>query len=258
MKLNGNTILITGGGSGIGLGLAEAFAKLDNQVIVAGRSAEKLAKVAQKGFITETADLSDLASIKNLAERVVEKFPALNVVIHSAGVAKNENLPIGADAGVEEEIITTNILGPMRLTNVLLPHLLKQESATIMPISSGLAFMPNAQTPTYSSTKAAIHSYAQSLRYQLKDTPVEVIELIPPYVRTSMMGESQAHDPHAMPLDEYISEVMKILKEQPEVKEVLVERVKEMRFLAEEGQEEYEAFFKKYNDRSAKANAAGK
>ena len=258
MKLNGNTILITGGGSGIGLGLAEAFAKLDNQVIIAGRSPEKLERVREKGFVTETVDLSNLASIKNLAERVTENYPALNVVIHSAGLAKNENLSTGADAGIEEEIITTNILGPMRLTNALLPHLLKQESATIMPISSGLAFMPNAQAPTYSSTKAAIHSYAQSLRYQLKDTSVEVIELIPPYVQTSMMGESQARDPNAMPLDEYISEVMQILKVQPEVKEILVERVKEMRFLAEQGQEKYEAFFKKYNDRGAAANAAKK
>ena len=258
MKLNGNTILITGGTSGIGLGLAEAFAKLDNKVIIAGRSPEKLKSVAQKGFATESADLSDLASIRNLAERVIENYPALNVVIHSAGVAKNENLPTGADAGSEEEIITTNILGPMRLTNALLPHLLKQESAMIMPISSGLAFMPNAQAPTYSSTKAAIHSYAQSLRYQLQDTSVKVIELIPPYVQTSMLGESQARDPNAMPLDDYISEVMQILKEQPDVKEILVERVKEMRFLAEGGEEKYEAFFKKYNDRGAAANTAKK
>lgn len=257
MKLNGNTILITGATSGIGLGLAEAFAELDNQVIAAGRSPEKLAKVAQKGFFTETADLSDSASIKNLAERVVENHPTLNVVIHNAGIAEVENLTGGADVGIEEEIITTNILGPMRLTNALLPHLLKQDSAMIMLVSSGLAFVPNAQTPTYSATKAAIHSYAQSLRFQLEDTPVEVTELIPPYVRTSLLNEQQAHDPHAMPLDEYISEVMQILKEQPDVKEILVERVKEMRFLAEEGQEKYEAFFKKYNERGAAANAAG-
>jgi uncharacterized oxidoreductase len=258
MKLSGNTILITGGGSGIGLGLAKAFAKLDNQVLIAGRSPEKLESVLQKGFVTETADLSDLASIKNLAKRMTDNHPGLNVIIHSAGVAKNEDFIGGADAGIEEEIITTNILGPMRLTNALLPHLLKQESATIMPISSGLAFMPNAQAPTYSSTKAAIHSYAQSLRYQLKDTSVEVIELIPPYVQTSMLGASQARDPNAMPLDEYISEVMQILKEQSEVKEILVERVKEMRFLAEGGEEKYEAFFKKYNDRGAAANIAKK
>lgn len=233
MKLNGNTILITGGTSGIGLGLAEAFAKLDNKVIVAGRSTEKLKRVAQKGVVTESADLSDLVSIKNLTKRLTENYPALNVVIHSAGVAKNENLPTGADAGIKEEIITTNILGPRRLTNALLPHLLKQESAKIIPIPSGLAFIPNAQTPTYSSTKAAIHSYAQSLRYQLKDTSVEVVELVRLYVQTSMLGEQQARDPNAMPLDEYISEVMQILEEQIDVKEILVERVKEMRFLAE-------------------------
>lgn len=253
MKLSGNTILITGATSGIGLGLAEAFAGLDNRVIVAGRSPEKLAGVARKGFATEMADLSDLASTKNLADRVVKDYPALNVVIQNAGVAEIEDLLAGAGAGIEEEIVATNVLGPMRLTKALLPHFLKQESATIMLVSSGLAFVPNAQTPAYSSTKAAIHSYAQSLRYQLKDTAVEVVELIPPYVQTSLLSERQAHDPKAMPLEEFVSEAMRIIKEHPQSKEILVERVKEMRFLAEEGREKYEAFFNKYNDQAANA-----
>jgi uncharacterized oxidoreductase len=126
--------------------------------------------------------------------------------------------------------------------------LLKQPKATIMTVSSGLGFIPLALTPTYCATKAAIHSYSQSLRYQLKDTSVEVIELAPPYVQTELMGSAQASDPRAMPLKEFINEVMNILKTQPSVREVLVERVKPLRFAELNGVEKYEAFFKSFND----------
>lgn len=258
MKMTGNTILITGAGSGIGLALAEEFAKLGNEIIVAARSPEKLEIAAQKRFKTETADMSNLASIQNLARRAVENYPALNVVIHNAGIMQIENFLEGVDAKIEEEIIATNFLGPMRLTDALLPHLLEQKSAVIMTVSSGLAFLPLAQAPTYSASKAAIHSYTQSLRYQLKDTNIKVIELPPPYVQTSLLDEDQANDPHAMPLAEFISEVMQILKEQPQVKEVLVNRVREMRFSAEGGNENYEAFFKNYNDQMAAAYVSDK
>lgn len=258
MKMTGNTILITGGGSGIGLALAEQFAKLDNQVIVAARSLEKLEIAAQNGFKTETADMSDMASIQNLARRAVKNYPTLNVVIHNAGISRIENFLEGVEAKIEEEIVATNLLGPMRLTNALLPHLLKQVSAVIMTVSSGLAFLPNAQAPTYSATKAAIHSYTQSLRYQLKDTAVEVIELPPPYVQTSLSGDYQLNDPHAMPLAEFVSEVMQALNEQPWVREILVNRVRELRFSAEGGEENYQALFEKYNDRIAAAQAAAK
>lgn len=256
MQLSGNTILITGGGSGIGLALAEAFAELDNEIIVAARSPQKVEIATQKGFVTETADMSDLASIKNLAERMIEKFPALNVVIHNAGISRIENFLEGVDTKSVEEIIATNLLGPMRLTNALLPHFLKQKSATVMTVSSGLAFLPNAQSPTYSATKAALHSYTQSLRYQFKDTAVRVIELVPPYVQTHLLGERQANDPHAMPLEDFISEVMQILKEQPAAEEILVDRVRELRFSAEGGIEKYQAIFKRYNDRAAAAHAS--
>ena len=256
MKMNGNTILITGGGSGIGLALAEEFAKMGNEVIVAGRSPEKLEIAAQKGLKTETADLSEAASIANLAKRVIAHYPALNVVIHNAGISRFENFLAGADSSIAEETIATNFLAPVRLTNALLPHLLKQESAAIMTVSSGLAFMPNAQTATYSATKAALHSYTQSLRYQLINTGVEVIEIIPPYVQTHLSGESQATDPHAMPLADYIAETMQIFKEQPEAEEILVNRVRELRFSAEGGSEKYEAIFKSYNDRLAAVHAS--
>src|SRR4029079_8327311 len=133
-------------------------------------------------------------------------------------------------------MVTTNFLGPIRLTAALLPLLRKQPRATVMNVSSGLAFVPLAMTPTYCATKAAVHSYTQSLRYQLKETAVEVLELIPPYVATTLMGEAQAKHPRVMRLHEFISEVMHILKTQPAAREICVQRVDPLRFAAEGGQ----------------------
>ncbi len=131
--------------------------------------------------------------------------------------------------------IATNLLGPIRLTAALLPHLQRQAKAAVLTVSSGLAFMPKASTPTYSATKAAIHSYSLSLRYQLRNTSVEVIELVPPYVQTFLQGAHQASDPNAMPLDAYLSETMELLASAPENGEILVERVKRQRFAVETG-----------------------
>jgi uncharacterized oxidoreductase len=147
--------------------------------------------------------------------------------------------------------VTTNLLGPIRLTAALLPLLSKQPKATIMTVSSGLAFVPMAVSPTYCATKAAIHSYTQSLRYQLKDTPVEVLELIPPYVQTELMGPDMAKDPRAMPLKDFIAEVMNILKTSPDATEICVERVKPLRFAEANGG--YDALFQNFNDSFAAA-----
>lgn len=258
MKMTGNTILITGAGSGIGLAMAKEFAELGNEVIVAVRSPEKLEVAAREGFKIEKADLSDAESIKNLASRVIENYPALNVVIHNAGISRAENYLTGVDDNMRDEMVATNLLGPMRLTDALLPHLLKQESAVIMTVSSGLAFLPNAQAPTYSATKAALHSYTESLRYQLKETAVEVVELPPPYVQTKLSGDHQLNDPRAMPLAEFISEAMQLLKEHPQAPEILVDRVRELRFSAQGGEEKYQTLFNGYNDQIKAAQAAAK
>ena len=250
MKITGNTILITGGGSGIGRALAEAFHKLGNQVTIAGRGRKSLDETiaANPGMKSVTLDVSDPKSIQSFAAQVTKDFPTLNVVINNAGIMKPENLLEAPNyLSDAEAIVTTNLLGPIRLTAALLPSLRKQPHATIMTVSSGLAFVPWATTPTYCATKAAIHSYTQSLRYQLKATKVEVIELIPPYVQTTLMGDQQAKDPNAMPLNEFIDEVMSILKSQPDVKEVCVKKVYPLRFAAEGGQEKYEAFFNQFN-----------
>jgi uncharacterized oxidoreductase len=143
------------------------------------------------------------------------------------------------DLNDAEAIVTTNLLGPIRLTAALMPHLQKQPHAAIVNVSSGLAFLPLAQTPTYCATKAAIHSYTEALRYQLRGTPIEVIELIPPYVATNLM--SGADDPRAMPLDKFIAEAMQIFKTQPTPREICVENVKPLRFAVASGR--YDAVF---------------
>ena len=247
MRLTGNTILITGGGTGIGRGLAQAFHALGNQVIVAGRRADALAGTlaANPGMTSMTLDIQDPAGIRRLASEVEERFPQLNVLINNAGIMRVEKLQSQqADLADAESVIATNLLGPIRLTAALLPLLQKQPYSAIMNVSSGLAFVPMARTPTYCATKAAIHSYTQSLRYQLRGSGTEVLELIPPYVATGLLAG--AADPRAMPLDRFISEVMEILKTQPGATEICVENVKRFRFAAESGN--YDAIFRGFND----------
>src|SRR6266404_8147450 len=251
MKTKDNTILITGGGSGIGRGLAEAFQRLGNQVIIAGRGRKTLDETtgANPGMKSLTLDVSDPKSIQAFAEKMKKDYPLLNVLINMAGIMKPENLLEAPNYLPDAEAtVTTNLLGPIRLTAALLPSLRKQPRATIMNVSSGLAFVPLAMTPTYCATKAAIHSYTQSLRYQLKATKVEVIELIPPYVQTTLMGDQQAEDPRAMPLKEFIDEVMDILQSQANAKEICVKRVYPLRFAGEPDQKKYDAFFQQFND----------
>jgi uncharacterized oxidoreductase len=251
MKPTGNTILITGGGSGIGRGLAEAFHALDNQVIIAGRRQHVLDETtaANPGMASIQLNIEDPADIRKAAAQLAASHPTLNVVIHNAGIMRPENLLAQPENLTDAEAtITTNLLGPIRLTAALLPQLQRQPRATIMTVSSGLAFIPMAITPTYCATKAAIHSYSESLRYQLKSTNIEVVELAPPYVQTELMGSAQAADPRAMPLKEFLAEVIHIIQTQPNATEILVERVKPLRFAAANGQEKYEAFFQTFND----------
>jgi uncharacterized oxidoreductase len=247
MQMSGNTILITGGGSGIGRALAEAFHTIGNQVVIAGRRKALLDEVtsANPGMQAAILDIENADAIRSFAERTKSDYPALNVVIHNAGIMRQEFVQNGAVADAEA-IVTTNLLGPIRLTTALLPLLQKQPQAAIITVSSGLAFMPRADTPTYCATKAAIHSYSQSLRYQLRDTSVRVLELIPPYVQTELMGPQQANDPSAMPLKDFIADVMSILKTSPDVSEICVERVKPLRFAEANGS--FDAFFKRFND----------
>jgi uncharacterized oxidoreductase len=248
MEMKNNTILITGGGSGIGHALAEAFHALGNQVIIAGRRKALLDKVtaANPGMRAAVLDIDNADEIKNFAARLESDYPSLNAVIHNAGIMRMESVQEAGSLDTAEATIATNLLGPIRLNTALLPLLLRQPRATILTVTSGLAFVTSAGTPSYSATKAAIHSYTQGLRYQLQDTNVQVIELIPPFVQTELTGPAQATNPNALPLKDYISETMHILSSTPDVTEVIIERVKPLRYAEAKG--EYDAFFKRFND----------
>ena len=228
MQTTGKTILITGGGSGIGAALAHEFHEAGNQVIIAGRRQAALDAVvaAHPGMAAMTLDMEDAAAIVAFADKLVAEFPALNAVVLNAGVMIAEE---GIDLAIAETTVATNLLGPIRLSHALLPHLRAQSAASLITVSSGLAFVPLAATPTYSATKAAIHSWSQGMRAQLKDSSIEVIEIVPPGVQTDLMP-GHADNDEMMPLADYIAETMALLRQQPTPAEIHVERVK---FLSE-------------------------
>ncbi len=232
MDLKGNTVLITGGGTGIGRGLAEAFYGRGNQVIIAGRHQSALddTVAANPGMHARQLDIADTDQVLALATDLRHDFPDLNVLINDAGVMKPEDLKSGDDMPVAEQAVTVNLLGPIRLTAVLMPVLLAQPRATVMTLSGGVAFVPMTITPTYSATKAAIHSWSQSLRFQLRDTNVHVLEIAPPYVQSELFTPEGATDPQAMPLPAFISEVMDLLADPPPSGEILVQGVQALRF----------------------------
>ncbi|GJD46909.1 3-phenylpropionate-dihydrodiol/cinnamic acid-dihydrodiol dehydrogenase [Methylobacterium cerastii] len=225
MNISGNTILITGGGSGIGEALAHRFHDLGNTVIIAGRRVEALEQVASSrpGIHALPLDISDAADIVAFTQRVVAEHPALNVVINNAGIMRFETLDQTRDLSDAEATITTNLLGPIRIADALIEHLLARPDAVLINVSSGLAFVPLAATPTYSASKAAIHSYTVSLREVLKGR-VEVIELVPPAVQTDLTP-GQANREGYLPLADFIDEVMALFQHQPTPPEILVQRV---------------------------------
>lgn len=234
MRLTGNTLLITGGTSGIGRALAEAFYQQGNTVIIAGRRQSLLDEItaAHPGMCGVPLDVGDADAVRALAARIQKQFPALNVLINNAGITKVEDLAgETVDVDVSRAIIQTNIVGVLELTAALLPSLQRQPEATIITTTSGLAFVPRADYPTYCASKAFLHSWLQSLRFQLRNTTVEVLELAPPYVQTELGGPGQATDPNAMPLTDYVAEVMQRLGDpNPPLGEILVERVKALRW----------------------------
>ncbi len=212
MKLDQNTILITGGGSGIGLALAKRFVKAGSQVIICGRRAEALrqAKTECPGLITFTCDVSEEVSRQKFFEAVTHEFPNLNVLINNAGI-QNRLAPLTAaqDWRRHRSEIATNIEAPLHLSMLFIPHLMKQRNPGIINVSSGLAFAPISFMPTYCMTKAALHSFTLSLRHQLKSTPIEVTELIPPAVNTDLGGKGLHND--GANLDQFADHCMKKL-----------------------------------------------
>jgi uncharacterized oxidoreductase len=235
MKLNGNTVFIAGATSGIGLGLALRLRHRGNTVIVGGRRADRLAGIRAEhpDIDTVVIDTADPDSITAAADEVLDRHPDLNGLVAMAGIMRPENLLDPAFLSTAESTVTTNLLGPVRLIAAFLPTLVRQERATVITVSSGLAYVPLPRTPTYCATKAAIHSFTESLRAQLSDTSVQVIELVPPTVQTALMNQQAS--PDAMPLGEYLDETLARLEAEPDAGQVLVERVRWLRNAEAEG-----------------------
>ena len=213
MRNHSNTIFITGGGSGIGRGLAEAFHKLGNRVIIGGRRETVLQDTcaANPGMHFVVLDVASAESVRTAAHTVVSEFPELNCVINNAGVQRPHESSVagGVDEGALQAEIETNLVGLMRVCAAFVPHLKSQPEATLINVSSGLAFVPLARIPVYCATKAAVHSFCVSLRHQLKRTSVKVVELIPPYVDTDLdRGRRKPGGPTPMSLPQFISAAM--------------------------------------------------
>lgn len=237
MKTSGNTILVTGGGSGIGLALAQRWHDACNTVIVAGRRRDALAAAVagRENMHAIALDIDDAAAVDAFAREVTGAFPALNVLVNNAGIMRYEDFgPHRRDLGDAEATITTNLLGPIRLTNALIEQLASQPDAAIVNVTSGLAFVPLAFTPTYSATKAALHSYTVSLREVLAGK-VEVIELAPPGVQTDLTP-GQANRQGYQPLDDFADEAIALFAQTPTPREILVARVRPLREAERNGQ----------------------
>ena len=243
MKLTGNTILVTGGGSGIGRGLAEAFHKLGNQVIVAGRRKANLADVVQAnpGMDSVELDVANPDSIASVSKELITKYPKLNVLLNNAGIMLADDVSKPIDDKILTSEFETNFFGTVRMTSALIEHLKRQESATVLNVSSVLGFVPLAFAALYSATKAATHAYSMGLRYQLKGTSVQVQEIAPPWVQTDLLNSSE--EPRAMPLKPFIEQTIAALGTNDS--EVLVEIAKPFR--ANPGVNEA-AFFYQMND----------
>ena len=243
MKLTGNTIFITGGGSGIGRALAEALHKRGNKVIISGRRVGHLQKTleANPGMEAIELDITNPNCITAVAAKLILSYPDLNVVINNAGVMQIDDISTVIDDELVTSTINTNFTGPIRLTSALIEHLKKQDSAYVLIVSSVLGFTPMAMTGVYSATKAALHSYCMSLRFKLRHTSVHVLEVIPPWVRTELLNSSE--EPRAMPLDDFVTRTLEALA--TESTEIMVPRAK---FLRDQAGTAEELFVTSFNE----------
>ncbi len=232
MDTTNSTVFISGATSGLGLALARRLQAAGSTVVIGGRRQDRLDALAtEHGFGTVAIDVADGDSISAAAADVIARYPELDTVVTMSGIMRNEDLRSPDHIGDALETVQTNLVGTIRLIDAFLPHLLGRPAATLMTVSSGLAFVPLTATPTYNATKAAVHSYTQSLRQQLVGSPVSVLELVPPAVQTDLMGGA---DFGGMPLDAFTDEVMGLLESGAEP-EILVENVQPLRWAERDG-----------------------
>jgi uncharacterized oxidoreductase len=227
MELTHRTVLVVGGTSGIGRGLAQRFADAGSTVVVGGRDPQP-----QDGLETVQIDVTDPDSVRRARDEVLDAHPDLDVVVTMSGVMLIEDLRDPAHIATAETTIATNLLGTIRVVDAFTPHLLARGAGTIVTVSSGIAFLPFPLMPTYGASKAGVHAYTESLRAQLAGTGIEVVELVPPAVATA--GQ-EAVNPAALPLDAYLDEVLELLAAEPTPHEVLVKGVLMHRWAERDG-----------------------
>jgi uncharacterized oxidoreductase len=234
MRWTGNTVLVTGGGSGIGRGLAIALHRLDNRVLIAGRRVEALRAVADEhpGIECVALDISSSASIRAVTDRVRRDYPSLNVVVNNAGAMATEDLA-ARDHAMSESLVATNLTGPMALTSMLLPTLRKHHRGAIVNVTSALAFVPLSSAPTYSATKAALHSYTESLRFQLRHSSIHVVEIVPPRVRTEMPGPCDGNE--VLDVETFVDQVLGRWATEPNAREIVVDASRPLRYAERDG-----------------------
>nr|WP_314445506.1 SDR family oxidoreductase [uncultured Sphingomonas sp.] len=235
MKPSGNTILLTGGGSGIGKALAQRWHDAGNKVVVAGRRTGALEEAAagRPNIHVEQFDVDNVGGLRANIAAILSRHPDINVLVNNAGIMRFERLDGRRDLADAEATIVTNLLGPIRLIDALIEHLVGKQDAAIINVTSGLAFVPLMSTPTYSATKAALHSYTISLRESLRGK-VEVIELAPPGVQTDLTPGQSTRTGY-QPLEDFADEVMTLLARQPTPEEILVGNVQGFRHAERDG-----------------------
>ncbi|MFF9131365.1 SDR family oxidoreductase [Streptomyces sp. NPDC014806] len=232
MDLSNRTVLIVGGTSGIGRELARRFAEMGSTVVVGGRNREALSELSGEAFGTVGIDVTDSDSVASARDHVLARYPELDMVVTMSGVMLMEDLRDPAHFEATRTTIDTNLLGTIRVIDAFTPHLVRQGAGTFVTVTSGIAFLPFPPMPSYAASKAAVHAYSEALRAQLDGTGVDVVELVPPAVATA--GQEKVN-PHALPLDDFATEVMHLLAENPTPREILVKGVLGHRWAERDG-----------------------
>jgi short-subunit dehydrogenase involved in D-alanine esterification of teichoic acids len=233
MDISNRTVFIAGATSGIGLELARRFAAAGSSVIVGGRRTDLLGKIAAEGFATVEIDVTESGSVDRARDAVLRAHPGVDTVVTMSGVMIPEDLRDPAHFGDARKTVEVNLLGTIRVVDAFTPHLIGRGAGTIITVTSGIGFLPFPLMPTYAASKAGVHAYSEALRAQLAGTGVEVAELVPPAV--AVVPEAKQVNPHALDLDDFVTEVMDLLGADPTPHEILVKGVLMHRWAERDG-----------------------